>query len=158
MGKETYLSTFSVANYSEGKNITKEMKRVHSLANCKACTMFNSNLQATFPGNKKNNNAKKGPLSEIKGDAKGDTTLSEAQKGFKVGNTQLKMIGQAIYCTYDAKCKENIGKSLSEILILVPEASLERKLSPVEKRKLKRDQQRQMKTDIENNVNENDTE
>ena len=29
--KETYLSTFSVANWSEGKNITKEMKKVHSL-------------------------------------------------------------------------------------------------------------------------------
>jgi len=156
--KETYLSTFSVANWSEGKNITKEMKRAHSLANCKAYTMLNSNLQATFPGNKKNNKAKKGPLSEIKGDAKRDTTLSETQKGFKVNNKQLKMIGQAIYSTYDEKCKENFGKSLSEILILVPEAGLERKLSPVEKRKLKRDQQRQMKTDIENNVNENDTE
>ena len=156
--KEMYLTTFSMANWSEGKNITKEMKKAHSLSNCKACTMLNSNLQATFPGNKKNNTAKKGPLSEIQGDAKKDTTLSKPQKGFKVNNKQLKMVGQAIYSSYDEKCKENFGKSLSEILILVPEAGLERKLSPVEKRKLKRDQQRQMKTDIENNVNENDTE
>ena len=155
--KETYLSTFSVANWSEGKNITKEMKKAHSLSNCKVCTMLNSNLQATFPGNKKLR-AKKGPLSEIQGDAKKDTTLTETQKGFKVNNKQLKMVGQATYSRYDEKCKENFGKSLSEILILVPEAGLERKLSPVEKRKLKRDQQRQMKIDIENNVNENDIE
>ena len=120
--------------------------------------MLNSNLQATFPGNKKNNTAKEGPLSEIQGDAKRDTTLSKTRKGFKVNNKQFKMVGQAIYSSYDEKCKENFGKSLSEILILVPEAGLERKLSPVEKIKLKRDQQRQMKTDIENNVNENDFE
>ena len=62
--KETYLSSFPVANWSEGKNITKEMKKAHSLSNCKVCTMLNSNLQATFPGNKKLR-AKKGPLSEI---------------------------------------------------------------------------------------------
>ena len=136
--KETYLSTFSVANWSEGKNITKEMKKAHSLSNCKACTMLNSNLQATFPGNRKNNTAMKGPLSEIQRDAKKDTTLSETtcKKGFKVNNKQLKMVGQAIYFSYDEKCKENFGKSLSEIVIVVPEAGLERKLSPVEKRKL----------------------
>ena len=94
--KETYLSTFSVANWSEGKNITKEMKKAHSLSNCKACTVLNSNLQATFPGNKKNSTAKKGPLSEIQGEAKKDTTLRETQKGFEVNNKQLKMVGGAI--------------------------------------------------------------
>ena len=75
----------------------------------------------------------KGPLSEIQRDSEKDTTLSETTrtKGFKVNNKQLKMVGQAIYFSYDEKCKENFGKSLSEILILVPEAGLERKLSPV---------------------------
>ena len=57
---------------------------------------------------------------------------------------------------YDEKCKENFGKPLSEILVLVPEAGLEKKLSPVEKRKLKRNQQRQTKAEIENKMNEND--
>ena len=36
--KATYLSTFSMANWHEGKTITKEMKTAHSLTNCKACT------------------------------------------------------------------------------------------------------------------------
>jgi len=46
-------------------------------------------------------------------------------------------LGQVIYSTYNEKCKENFGRSLSDILLLVPEAGLEKKLSPVEKRQLK---------------------
>ena len=65
-------------------------------------------------------------LSEVQGDAKKDTTL---KKGPKVYNKQLKMFEQAIY----SRCKESLGESLNEILILVPEASLSRKLSSVEK-------------------------
>ena len=157
--KETYLSTFSVSNWSEGNNITKEMKKAHSLSNCKPCTLLNSNLQATFPDSKRGMAVNKGPLSEIQEDAKKHTAqLHTTQKGPKITNKQLKGVGQVIYSSYDEKCKENFGKSLSEILVLVPEAGLERKLSPVEKRKLKRDQQRQMKTNIESNINENDTE
>jgi len=79
------------------------------------------------------------------------------QQGSKITNKQLKVLGQVIYSTYDEKCKENFGKSLTDILLLVPEAGLEKKLSPVEKRKLKRDQQRQMKNDVEKAMNENDT-
>ena len=51
--KAAYLSTFSMANWDEGKTITKEMKTSHSLTNCKACILVNSNLQATFPLSKK---------------------------------------------------------------------------------------------------------
>ena len=34
--KGTYLSTFSMSNWNEGKHISKEMKKAHSLSNCKA--------------------------------------------------------------------------------------------------------------------------
>jgi len=51
------------------------------------------------------------------------------QKGSKITNKQLKVLGQVIYSTYDEKCKENFGKSLTDILLLVPEAGLEKKLS-----------------------------
>ena len=152
--KAVYLSTFSMANWDEGKTITKEMKTAHSLTNCKACALVNSNLQATFPLSKKCMTMKKGPLSEIQRDANKHTAQHTVQKGSKTTNKQLKVLGQVIYSTYE-KCKENFGKSLSDILLLVPEAGLEKKLSPVEKRKLKRDQQRQMKNDVE--MNENDT-
>ena len=155
--KEAYLATFAMANWKEGKNISKEMKKAHSLSNCKACSQLNSHLQATFPLKKMCTTVRRGPLSEIQADAKKHTAQPAPQKPPKVTNKQLKMVGQVIYSTYDEKCKENFGKPLSEILVLVPEAGLERKLSPVEKKKLKRDQQRQMKTDIENKINENDT-
>ena len=147
--KATYLSTFSMANWDEGKTLTDEMKKAHSLTNCKACTILNSNLQATFPLSKKCMTVKKGPLNEIQRDASKHTAQHTVQKGPKITNKQLKVLGQVIYSTYDDKCKENFGKSLSDILVLVPEAGLEKKLSPVEKRKLKRDQQRQMKNDVE---------
>ena len=155
--KATYLSTFSMANWDEGKTLTDEMKKAHSLTNCKACTILNSNLQATFPLSKKCMTVKKSPLNEIQRDASKQTAQHTVQKGPKITNKQLKVLGQVIYSTYDDKCKENFGKSLSDILVLVPEAGLEKKLSPVEKRKLKRDQQRQMKNDVEKAMNENDT-
>ena len=101
----------------------------------------------------------KGPLSELQTDSSKHTGQKIVPEGLlKTSNKQLKTVGQAIYSTYGKKCKENLGKSLSDILILVPETGLERKLSPVEKRKLKRNQQRKLKTDIENKMSESDTE
>ena len=79
---------------------------------------------------------KKGPLNEIQRDANKHTAQHTVLKGSKITNKQLKVLGQVIYSTYDDKCKENFGKSLSDIPVLVPEAGLEKKLSPVEKRKL----------------------
>ena len=69
--------------------------------------------------------AKKGPLSEIQGDVKRHTAqpvILTSPEGTKITNEQLKMVGQATYSTHDEKCKENFGKPLSEILVLVPEA------------------------------------
>ena len=157
--KETYLSTFSIANWNGGKNISKELKRAHSVSNCKPCFLLNSNLQATFPLSKMCMTAKRGPLHEIEGDAERHTAqpaVLTPPKGLKLTNKHLKTVAQVIYSAYDKKCKENFGKPFSEILVLVPEAHLEKKLSSVEKRKLKRNQQRQTKAEIENKINEND--
>ena len=157
--KETFLTTFSMANWNEDKNISKEMKREHSLSNCKSCFLLNSNLQSTFPLSKMCMTANRGPLNEIQGNVRKLTArpaLLKSPKGTKLTNKHLKNVGQIIYSMYDEKCKENFGKPLSEILVLVPEAGLEKKLSPVEKRKLKRNQQRQTKAEIENKMNKND--
>jgi len=150
--KEAYLSRFSLTNWSEEKIITKEGKKEHSLSNCKACSSFNSNFQSTFPISKMCMTVNKGPLSELQQNVKKHT-----QRIKKITKKQLREIGQNIYSSYDEKCKENLGHSLSEILVLVPEAGLERKPSPVEKRKLKRNQQREWKKDLENSTNANDT-
>lgn len=132
-GKEIYLTTFSVDNWNKGKTISKEIKKAHSLTNCKACTTLHSNLQETFPIGKKCKTVNKGPLSELHTDASKHTAQNIVPEGLlKTSNKQLKTVGQAIYSTYDEKCKEILEKSLTDILILVPEAGLERKLSPVE--------------------------
>ena len=150
--KETFLKQFSSNNWNEGKAITKEGKKEHSLSSCKACVLFNSHLQSTFPLSKNCRAAKNGPLCELQMNAKRQI----GQKDPKVTNKKLKTVGEAIYATYNNKCKENFGKSLSDILILVPEAGLQKKLSPTEKKKMKRDQQRKLKTDVENKMSQSD--
>lgn len=143
--KESYLARFSPSNWAEGKIITQEGKRSHSLSNCITCQKFNSSYQGTFPISKGCISHKSGPLSELRNEAKKLTS----RHGPKSTNKRLKEVGQAIYSTYDDRCKENFGKSFSEILILVPEAGLQKKLSPAEKKKSQRDKQRKMKKDTE---------
>ena len=46
--KGTYLSTFSMANWNEGRTLTKEMKKAHSLTNCKACTFSTQTCKLLF--------------------------------------------------------------------------------------------------------------
>lgn len=75
--------------------------------------------------------APKGPLGELQENAKRHIGEKEA----KVTNNKLKSNGETIYATYNEKCKENFGRSLSDILVLVPEAGLQKKLSPAEKKK-----------------------
>ena len=43
------------------------------------------------------------------------------------------------------KCKENFQKSLSDILMLFPEAGLQKMSSPADKKKINRNDQRQTK-------------
>lgn len=154
--KEAYLKEFSINNWDEGKVITKAGKKEHSLTNCKACSLFHSHLQSTFPMKKQCRvPGSKGPLSDLKANAKRQATCSH--KDPKITNKKLKLVGQAIYDTYNEKCKENFDKSLSDILVLVPEAGLQKKLSPAEKQKMKRDQQRETKRDLEAKMSRNDT-
>lgn len=101
------------------------------MSSCKACFLFNSHLQSTFPLSKNCRVAKSGPLCELQVNAKKQI----GQKNQKVTNKKLKTVKEAIYATYNSKCKENFGKSLSDILLLVPEAGLQKKLSPTEKKK-----------------------
>ena len=103
--------------------------------------------------------AKQSPLSEIQRDVErhtGQPAILTSPKRAKITNKQLKIVGEAIYSTYDERCKDNFGKPVSEILVLVPEAGLQKKLSPTKEKKLKRDQQRKLKTDVENKMSQTD--
>ena len=50
--KQAYLTRFSPSNWAEGKIITKEGKRNHSLSNCTTCQKFNWAYQGTLPYSK----------------------------------------------------------------------------------------------------------
>lgn len=133
--KELYLSHFSTENWSDqGKRMTSETRKGHSITNCKACQLYNSQYQAIYPMKKMCMSGKRGPLTNIVDDSKNHTLLPE---GLKATKKQLKSVGLTIYSTYNEKCKENFRKTLSELLVFVPEAGLERKLSPAEKKKRK---------------------
>ena len=138
----------------QGKKMTSETRRVHSLTNCKACALYHSQYQATYPIKKMSlKAAKSGPLNDM---AKHVNKL--LPENSNAGKKQLKSVGQAIYSTYNDKCKKNFGKTLGEILVLVPEAGLQIKPSPEEKKREKRNQLRQWKKNAEKVIfTENDT-
>ena len=79
------------------------------------------------------------------------------RENLKVTRRKLKSIGEAIYATYNEKCQENFQKSPSDILVLVPEAGLQKKPSPTEKKKMKRNERRQTKKELETKMSQNDT-
>ena len=105
------------------------------MTSCQACLLFNSQLQSTFPISKFCRGARKGPLTELNTNVK-----RQCQREPKVTKRKLKSIGEAIYATYNEKCQENFQKSLSDILVLVPEAGLQKKPSPAEKKRMKRNE------------------
>ena len=117
--KEAYLTAFSSKNWNEGKVMNKEGKKDHSLTTCQACLLFSSQLQSTFPLSKVCRGARRGPLTELNANAK-----RQCLKEPKITKRILKSIEEAIFATYYEKCKENFQKSLSDILVLVPEGGL----------------------------------
>lgn len=74
----------------------------------------------------------------------------------RITKKQLKEVGQDLYSKINETCKENYNSTLSHILTLVPEAGLELKKSPEDKKKIVRDQKRKSKQEIENKIQEND--
>ena len=116
------------------------------LTSCQAGLLFNSRLQSTIPLSKVCRGARKGPLTELNTNVK-----RQRQKEPKITKRILKSIWEAIYATYNEKCKENFQKSLSDILVLFPKHGLQKKSSPAEKtKKKKRNEQRQTKKQKKN--------
>ena len=55
----------------------------------------------------------------------------------KPSQSEVKTIGTTIYKEFDNTCKERLGKSFSEVLTPVPEAGLQHKMTPAERKKKK---------------------
>ena len=54
-----------------------------------------------------------------------------------------------IFSTYEKTCKENLGKSFSEVLLAVPQLNLQKKQSRNERKKQRLEKQREFKTYVE---------
>ncbi|KXJ06892.1 hypothetical protein AC249_AIPGENE21575 [Exaiptasia diaphana] len=91
-----------------------------------------------------------GPLKDI-------NNIFKSKPNIKLTKRDLKEAGSQIFSEIDEKCKENYGTSLTNILVMVPEAGLAKKQSPEEKRKLKRVNQRQTKENIQAKMTKNDS-
>ena len=74
----------------------------------------------------------------------------------KPSQSEVKTIGTTIYKEFDNTCKERLGKSFSEVLTPVPEAGLQLKMTPAERKKKNRNQKRKFKKRVEKSWKEND--
>ena len=126
------------------------------LTSCQAGRLFNSQLQSIIPLSKVCRGARKGPLTELNTNVK-----RQRQKEPKITKRILKSIWEAIYATYNEKCKENFKKSLSDILVLFPKHGLQKKSSPAEKTKKKEEKlakaNKQTKKERESKMSQNDS-
>lgn len=149
--KEAYINKFLPINWIKEKTITKEGKMKHTITDCKACQLIYNKYQSTFPDSKFNRVSKStGPLKDI-------NNIFKSKPNIKLTKRDLKEAGSQIFSEIDEKCKENYGTSITNILVMVPEAGLAKKQSPEEKRKLKRVNQRQTKENIQAKMTKNDS-
>ena len=61
-----------------------------------------------------------------------------------------------IFSTYETTCKENLGKSFSDVLLAVPQLNLQKKQSPNERKKQRLEKQHEFKTYVEAVWKDND--
>lgn len=83
-----------------------------------------------FPEGKENNdkNRPEGPFTEIR-----NRSENHVPKKVQPTKGELKAVGEMIFSTYDQKCKENLGKSFSEMLLAVPQLNMQEKQSAYER-------------------------
>lgn len=146
--KQAYLAQFSSTKWSK---TTQLRQNLHSLRNCKCCKSFHASLSEKFPESKQNKNKPKGPFTDINiRSAKHVPKKAQPTKG------ELKAVGEMIFSTYDKTCKENLGKSLSEVLLAVPQLNIQEKQSANERKQQRLKKQREFKTYVEAVWKEND--
>ena len=147
--KHEYLKHFSASKWDK---TPKFRKNVHSLKNCLCCQAYHTPITAKFPENKnRKNNKKKSPFCDLTKKAQNTVPKkAEPNKG------ELKQIANLIYTEYDKVCKENLGKSFTDVLVTLPQANLQVRESPNERRKKQRQRQRDVKSSIEQMWHSND--
>ena len=148
MDKQAYRAQFSSTKWSK---TTKLQQNLHSVQNCKCCRSFHASLSEKFPESKKNKNKPMGPLADIK-----NRSANYVPKKAQATKGELKAVGQMIFTAYDQTCKENLGKSFSEVLLAVPQLNIQKKQSPNERKQQRLKKQREFKAYVETVWKEND--
>lgn len=115
---------------------------MHSLRECKFCSIFHSKLADSYPERLGCSNLKRKPMLNLK---KREFTTASAQPKA----TELKELGQSIFKEVNSFCNSQLGKDFSEIITLVPEAGVVKKKSPVERKQMSREFKRGVKRSIE---------
>lgn len=137
--KKKYLEFYSPRKWA---STSQARKLMHTLRECKCCSVFHPILVDSFPGTQKVKKLMPEP-SFIQ------NKICKLTEPSKPKREELTEIGQRIYSDLNKECQEKLGKSFSDILTLVPESGLAKKVSPVERKKKNRDIKRGTKRTIE---------
>jgi hypothetical protein len=141
--KRKYLDFYSTKKWA---STSQARKLMHTLRDCKCCSVFHPTLVDSFPTPTKLKRSLPKPSFtnlNCKAAIRADIQVKKPKL------QELKEIGQKIYSEYNKECQAKLGKSFSDILTLVPDAGLTKKASPAEKKKKVRDAKRGTKRSIE---------
>ena len=127
---------------------------MHSISTCECCRTTTT-VQFPVQHGHKNSLKKREPFTQLNVTANKSISKS-ANTSHKPLVKEIKKIGQEIYKNFNKVCQENLGQSLADVLCHVPEAQLQKKVSPAERKKKNRNIKRKFKTNVEETWQQND--
>jgi len=144
--KEKYVNHFSPESWSQ---LLPERKKEHHLADCKGCQRRDAEFQALFPVRSK----------QFKGKANVENIFSKSNN-IKIPSvplkcrqpypqTEIKKIVKGLYDRVNLAFEKICEVSFATAMTKVPEIELQKKKSPNELRKARRDRYRKVKSHIE---------
>ena len=126
--KQQYLNAYSVESWQK---TAQGKKTLHQVEECKCCLLTTPVQSSLFEKSTSCVASKREAFTEVKSREK---ELS-GKKIFKPTQKEVKNVESVIYKEFDSVCKERLGKSFGEVMSMVPEAGLTKKVSPVEAKK-----------------------
>lgn len=126
--KQQYLTTFSSSSW---QRTAQGRKTLHQLDNCKCCIHMHPVECSLYPRKNGCVVTKREPFTELQNQAKKLTSTNSVNPSQK----EIKTDGTAIYNEFNDVCNNRFGKYFGDVLTMVPEASLQKKLSPAEAKK-----------------------
>ena len=117
----------------ESWQTTAQGKKSQHQIECKCCLLTTPAESRLF----KNSTGCVASRREAFTDVKSQAKELSGKKIFKPTQKEGKNVGSVIYKEFDSECKEQLGKSFREVMSMVSEAGLTKKVSPVKAKKKK---------------------